>query len=395
MSGHAGLVYLLAAALPAVSQVTVTDGLSYSNVSPVRLFRMFYPAGTQNSAPLPIVVWLHGGGWSDGGRADSKSTPLVCNNDLTIACWLADHGYVVFSIDYTLVSRTASGSDLTVVASDTVSATSHTFTTSDIGSTLNVVVNTGGWNPGGYHVISVQNGQALLDGAPGSVGANRGGYTLLNSSTLWPVQWQDCNCFLRFLAEQAGVSVPGNPQNIVLMGHSSGGQLAAVTGFSGNNAFATNCEHTSVNYTIKGIVSSSPPTDLITAYTESGSIKSSVRNLLGCIPNYGTCNTVAASASITTYVAENLPPYMSFSGAGDTTVVPANVQEAQTAFANLKPPVAQQWIEFGPAFSHALDVFYYSVCASGNEPSPCGSAGSTFRTAFPFIWSVTAAPGRH
>jgi acetyl esterase/lipase len=390
MSGHLGFVYLLAAALPALSQVTVTDGLSYSNLSPVRLFRMFYRAGTQNSAPLPIIVWIHGGGWSAGGRGDVKSTPSVCNGDETIACWLADHGYVVFPIDYTLVDRTASGSDLRVVAWHTVSAASHAFKTSDIGSTLNVVVNGGGWNPGGYHVISVKDGEALLDGAAGSIGAKKGGYALLNSSTLWPVQWQDCNCFLRFLAEQAGVSVPGDPQNIVLMGHSSGGHLAAITGFAGNNAFATNCEHTSVNYTIKGIVSSSPPTDLITAYAESGSIKSSVRNLLGCTPGYGTCNTVAASASITTYVAGNLPPYMSFSGAGDTTVVPANVREAQTAFANLKPPVAQQWILFGPAFSHPLDVFFYSECAAGNEPSPCGSAGSTFQAALPFIQSVTA-----
>jgi hypothetical protein len=350
---------------------------------------MFYPKGTQNSAALPIVVYIHGGGWNGGGRNDSHVTPIVCNTDDTFACWLGDHGYVVFAIDYTLVNKISAAADLTVVSWHTVSAASHYFTASDVGATLEVLANGGGWTPGGYHVTAVKNGQALLDGAPGTVGAARGGYSLLTSSTLWPAQWQDCNCFLRFLAEQAGVSVPGNPQNILLMGHSSGGHLAAITGFAGNNAFKTNCEHTSVNYTIKGIVSSSPPTDLATAYQESDSIRSSVRNLLGCIPGYGTCNTVAASASITTYVAEGLPPYMSFSGAGDTTVVPANVQEAQTAFANLRPSVAQQWIEFGPAFSHPLDVFLFTPCAGDNEPSPCGSAGSTFQTALPFIQSVT------
>jgi acetyl esterase/lipase len=209
-------------------------------------------------------------------------------------------------------------------------------------------------------------------------------------STLWPAQWQDCNCFLRFLAEQAGRTVPGDPQNIVLMGHSAGGQLVAVAAFSGNSAFKTNCDHTSVNYTIRGVVGFSPPTDLVTLYTENDNGHSGDRGLLGCIPGYGTCNSVAASASIANYVAENLPPYMSFSGAGDVTIPPANVQEAQTAFANLNPPVTQQWIEFPPAFAHPLDLYYYTDCALGNEPSPCGSAGSAFQTALPFIQSVTS-----
>jgi hypothetical protein len=175
------------------------------------------------------------------------------------------------------------------------------------------------------------------------------------------------------------------------MEHSAGSQIAAVAGFSGNNAFATNCDHKSVNYTVKGIVGFSPPTDLVTLYTqEQDNGKKADRDLLGCIPGYGSCNSVALSASIINYVAENLPPYMSFSGASDVTVPLANVQEAQIAFANLKPPVSQQWIEFGPAFAHPLGIFYYTSCASGNEPSPCGSAGSAFQTALPFIQSVTS-----
>jgi hypothetical protein len=56
----------------------------------------------------------------------------------------------------------------------------------------------------------------------------------------------------------------------------------------------------------------------------------------------------------------------------------------------LNPPVTQQWIEFGPAFGHPLDLFYYSDCLSGNEPAPCGSAGCAFQTALPFIQSVTS-----
>jgi acetyl esterase/lipase len=110
-------------AVSGLSQVTVVDGITYSNTnSNVRQFRMFYPAGTPVNAALPIVVWIHGGGWSKGSRGDGTITPKACNGDQTIACWLADHGYVVFSIDYTLVSKTVSGSNLTISAPNTVTS---------------------------------------------------------------------------------------------------------------------------------------------------------------------------------------------------------------------------------------------------------------------------------
>jgi acetyl esterase/lipase len=382
-------VCLLAASLPALSQqITVLDGIRYSNFnSNVRRFRAFYPTGTTVSDRLPIVVYIHGGGWALGGRGDNSITPSVCSGTETIACWLAAHNYVVFSIDYTLVAKNAAGADLTIAAWDTVSATSHVFTASDVGSTLVITSTSAGWKAGGYRVTAVVNGEAQLNESPGTIGARSGKYTLLNTATLWPVQWQDCNCFLRYLAEQAGVSVPGNPQNIILMGHSAGGQLTGVVGLSGNSAFHTNCDHKSTDYTVRGITAFSPSTDLVSIYSESDNAKSAVRDLLGCVPGYGSCDSVARSASITHYVAENLPEYVSFSGASDTTVPPANVHEAQAAFAALKPPVTSPWIEFGPAFSHPLDLFYHSDCAANSEPSPCGSAGSAFQIALPYIQS--------
>jgi hypothetical protein len=148
-----------------------------------------------------------------------------------------------------------------MVSSHTVSAASHYFTNSDVGSTIVVLANTGGWAARWYHVRSVQNGQAPLDGNPGTVGPGRVRAAQLVNAVADAMA--GLQCFLRFLAEQAGVSVPRD--KIVLMGHSSGGHLVATTGFAGNNAFATNCENSSTNYTIKGIVSSSPPTDLLTA----------------------------------------------------------------------------------------------------------------------------------
>ncbi len=350
---------------------------------------MYYPAGAKVSDRLPIVVWIHGGGWYLGSRGDSAITPPACNGDQTIACWLADNGSVVFSIDYTLVNLTAAGADLRVTGARTVTTVRHSFSDRDIGSAL-IVQPGNGWTPGGYRIASVQNGEATLNASPGVTGTQGGSYTLIQGSTLWPAQWQDCNCFLRYLAENVGVTVPGDPNNIVLMGHSAGGHLVGILGLGGNNAFATNCDHSSVNYSVKGIVAASPPTDLATLYAASNFSQFPIRNLLGCIPGYGTCDVTAAGASITSYVGQNLPPYVSFSGASDTTVLPSNVQETSEAFFNLNPPVISPWTEFGPAFSHPLDMYYSSSCASLNEPWPCGSAGSFFQGAFAFMNSLPA-----
>jgi acetyl esterase/lipase len=397
MHRFVGNVCLLAASLPAFSQqITILDGIRYSNInSNVRQFRAYYPTGTRVTDPLPIVVYIHGGGWMRGGRSDHTITPSVCNGTETIACWLASHNYVVFSIDYTLVTQHAGGADLTVSAWKTVSAASHVFRAGNVGSTLVIHTTSPGWNAGGYRVAAVVNGEAQLSESPGSIGASSGAYTLLDTATLWPVQWQDCNCFLRYLAEQAGVSVPGNPQNITLMGQSAGGHLAGVVGLSGNSAFQTNCDHSSTNYTVRGITAFSPPTALVSIVWESEHAKHAIGDFLGCVPGYDRCDSVARSASITHYVAEHLPEYVSFSGASDVTVPPVNVRKARAAFADLKPPVTSPWIEFGPAFSHALDLFYHSDCAAHNEPSPCGSAGSAFQTALPYIQSwATQSPTR-
>ncbi len=384
-----GFFTCLLACGSAHAAVTVVDGTRYSNINPnVRLFRMYYPTGTTNADRLPIVVWIHGGGWYTGSRGDNSITPSFCSGDQTIACWLADNGYVVFSIDYTLVNRTAAGASLRVIGALTVKDDHYSFTASDIGSAL-YVLPSNGWTPGGYRITAVQNGEATLNATPGVTGAQGGQYGVVQGTTIWPAQWQDCNCFLRYLAENVGITVPGDRDKIVLMGHSAGGHLAGILGLAGNNAFATNCDHTSVDYSVTGIVAGSPGTDLAALYAMSGDSQSPIRNLLGCVPGYGSCNAIAASASIPSYVAQNLPAYISFSGASDTTVPPSNVQETSEAFSDLRPPVSSKWIEFGPAYSHNLDMYYSPSCSFFSEPSPCGSAGSFFQDALIFMHSLS------
>jgi hypothetical protein len=381
---------------PLFGAVTIVNG-TYSDINPTsRQYRVYYSTGTPVSTKLPVVVFIHGGGWWKGDLGDDSMTPTVCDNTLTVGCWLAENGYVVWSINYTLVSAIQSG-DLIISSANTVKSSAYPFTAADVGSALVVVQsNAAGWNPGGYTVQSVTDSVATLSGSPGTIGLQGGMFDKVSQSTMWPAQWQDCNCFLRYLAENLGVTVPGDPNNIFLMGHSAGGQLVGVLGLAGNGAFQTNCEHTSTSYTIRGIMAASPPTDLVSLYTESMSAQSDIRGLLGCIPGYGaTCNQLAYSASAIDYIAENLPPYIAFSGDDDGGIPPINAQEASLDFAKLVPAVYSQWVELSPNFYHDLDLFYYDPCSSdpdGSEPSPCGSAGTTFGDMLAFMTPLETYP---
>jgi len=56
---------------------------------------LWKPAGRQtNAGPAPVVVFVHGGGWVSGDRFG-----LI---DMSHAKWLADQGYLVMSLDYSL-----------------------------------------------------------------------------------------------------------------------------------------------------------------------------------------------------------------------------------------------------------------------------------------------------
>ena len=50
-----------------------------------------YLPGKESPDPLPVVVWVHGGGWLNGSKENAKS-----------ASWLATRGFAVASINYRL-----------------------------------------------------------------------------------------------------------------------------------------------------------------------------------------------------------------------------------------------------------------------------------------------------
>ncbi len=91
-------LFLLAAPLLAQQQpftpppgVDVAKDLVYASTPEKELRLDIYRAKSAGKKSLPLVVWIHGGGWRNG----SKATPRL-------AVGLAQRGYVVASIDYRL-----------------------------------------------------------------------------------------------------------------------------------------------------------------------------------------------------------------------------------------------------------------------------------------------------
>ena len=215
-------------------------------------------------------------------------------------------------------------------------------------------------------------------------------YTLATTdpATKWPVQWQDCECFMKFLAEEAGVSVPGNPQAIYLFGQSAGSHLSGMTALAPHNAFPTNCSHTSTSYTIRAVVMESAPIDLV-KLAAVATAKTNITGLLGCDPSAtsatAACIDLANKADPITYVAAGQPATMVGSGMGDTQIPYTFQGTLQAAYAALTPPVVSQWTVYPLTFNHDLDLFYYADCTQNKEPSPCGSAGTAFQDILAFF----------
>jgi acetyl esterase/lipase len=71
---------------------TVLTGIHYADPDDQpQLLDVYRPAGT---APFPAVILVHGGGWQWGGRSNMAS----------VAQYLAENGFVAFSIDYRLAN---------------------------------------------------------------------------------------------------------------------------------------------------------------------------------------------------------------------------------------------------------------------------------------------------
>ncbi len=86
---------LVAATLSAAPKlpdgVEVIRDLEYAHVKGVSLKLDLYRPSAMPSAPMPLVIWVHGGGWRNGTKANCP------------AAWLAAQGYAVASLDFRLL----------------------------------------------------------------------------------------------------------------------------------------------------------------------------------------------------------------------------------------------------------------------------------------------------
>jgi len=370
------------------SGVTIIDNISYSTInSNVRVLRVYWPTGMPATTLTRAVVWIHGGGFWKGSLDEASITPSDCDTTDTYACWLAGNGFPVYDIDYTLVNTVISAEDLTVDPGEAtvVHSPSYFFTVADIGSAL--IISGDGWFNAGYKIVAVDGGgSAMLDQAPSSAGnpyAAR--FELIKGRTLWPAQWQDTTCALSWAADNLGVNYPGDPLDLVLMGHSAGGHLVLASALIPYGTFPSTCDSVNHNYAIQGVIALSPPSDLRTLYAESMGSQGDIRDLLGCIPGTRDCDATADAASPTSYLAVGQPTVVAFSGELDLGVPPVNVQEIQLGYQAIG--VTSTWI-VEPGEFHDLDAFFYDPCGvdpNGPEPTPCGSAGSVFNSALPYI----------
>ena len=72
--------------------VKTIRNIEYANPGGIRslLLDLYQPA-KESDKPLPVVMWIHGGGWRNGSK---ESCPLI---------WLANEGYAVVSLGYRLI----------------------------------------------------------------------------------------------------------------------------------------------------------------------------------------------------------------------------------------------------------------------------------------------------
>lgn len=88
---------LSAAAFAQDAELKIERDIPYvSSADPLQTLDVYAPAGAKN---LPVVVWIHGGGWQQGDKADVKEKPAA----------LAKKGFVFVSVNYRLWPKVVMG----------------------------------------------------------------------------------------------------------------------------------------------------------------------------------------------------------------------------------------------------------------------------------------------
>jgi cysteine-rich repeat protein len=171
-------------------------------------------------------------------------------------------------------------------------------------------------------------------------------------------QMQDIKCLMSHLAQNAAANSYGNPQKLVLWGHSAGGHLALMNAYTSTAQFGagSNCGSTSTAYRVIRAIASSAPIDLTTATdTPQAAARADVQALLDLGTQWfttpsGTVYDTIRNASPLTYATSTVPETLTLTAENDP-IVPAvdNSLKLNDAFVALDR--TDKWVHY-PNLAH-------------------------------------------
>ncbi len=145
----------------------------------------------------------------------------------------------------------------------------------------------------------------------------------------YPVHVEDAFCALAWIIHSANdYSLDAN--QIVVMGHSAGGTLAATLGVINNpEKFLENCPYPlNDNHSIKGVIAFTVIFDYLQAAAESPSLEDYTIDLLG--GSYEEIPEIWQEASAANWVDGNDPPFLLIHGGNDQSISPEqSIQAAE------------------------------------------------------------------
>ncbi len=97
------LLLVAAACVSEAHAQRVTRDIPYATAHERQVLDVHAPAGAKN---LPVVFWIHGGGWQTGDKADVELKPQ----------WFMDQGFVFVSTNYRLLPEVDMGTLIRDVA---------------------------------------------------------------------------------------------------------------------------------------------------------------------------------------------------------------------------------------------------------------------------------------
>jgi len=137
----------------------------------------------------------------------------------------------------------------------------------------------------------------------------------------YPAHIEDAFCALAWVINSADV-YSLDPDQVVVMGHSAGGTLAATLGVINNPVrYLENCPHPlHDNDSIKGVIAFTVIFDYLTAAAESPNLENYTIDLLG--GSYEEIPEIWQEASAVNWVDGNDPPFLLIHGGDDQSISP-------------------------------------------------------------------------